>query len=172
MIILIIIIIVAYYMLKDNSSGSSYNSSSSNNYSSSSSSSYSRTQSSNSNSSNGYKKRSSSNGYSSNNRSSNYNKTEECKRPKQPKVKLYEAMKESTKTGKAVKYNYGTYVKDGEIYTKSGKKVRNKEAFFRYNENKYIRNHGYDSEHMENKRKHKKEVDEYLKWKKENKKKY
>ena len=87
--------------------------------------------------------------------------------PKEPYVKLYEAIKESIRTGKRIKYAYGTYVENGKLYNDLGIEILNKEDFFKDKENEYIKNHGYDKEYMKRKAEHKEKVDEYLKWKKE-----
>lgn len=99
-----------------------------------------------------------------------FNDYSENKEPQKPKVKLYDAIIESKKTGKVIDYSYGTYVKDGILYDENGKEVTDREEYFYDKENKYIYKHGYDEEYMEAKKEHKKAVDEYLKWKKENKK--
>lgn len=130
-------------------SNSSTNTSSSNS-SNSSSSSISSYSTSNSSKSSSY-----SSGYSSSSSNSTPKK-------KAPYVELYEAIKKSKRTGESVEYRYGTYVEDGKLYSKNGKKIRNKEAYFAVVEKRYQKKHGYDAEHMRRKEEHKKRVDEYL----------
>lgn len=79
-----------------------------------------------------------------------------------PYVELYEAIKKSKRTGKPVKYRYGTVVDDGKLYSKKGEEIKNKEAYFAAAEKRYQNRHGYDEDHMRKKEEHKKKVDEYL----------
>ena len=88
---------------------------------------------------------------------------------KVPKVDLYSGIIASKKEDRTVGYKYGTYIKDGILYTKKGEKIRNKEAYFAKAENRYISKHGKDENYLERKKQHKKDVDDFLEWKRNHK---
>lgn len=109
------------------------------------------------------------------NNSSSYNKnsysssyTEETGK-KIPEVDLYNGIIASKKEDRIVGYKYGTYIKDGILYSKKGEKIRNKEAYFAKAERRYISKHGKDENYLERKKQHKKDVDDFLEWKRNHK---
>lgn len=86
-----------------------------------------------------------------------------------PEVELYNGIVISKKEDRIVGYKYGTYIKDGVLYSKKGEKIRNKEAYFAKAERRYISKHGKDENYLERKKQHKKDVDDFLEWKRKNK---
>ena len=86
-----------------------------------------------------------------------------------PEVELYNGIITSKKEDRIVGYKYGTYIKDGVLYSKKGEKIRNKEAYFAKAERRYISKHGKDENYLERKKQHKKEVDDFLEWKRKHK---